>query len=83
MGPDSIDPQDKIQIEVWIREGEESSNTHHESTPEPNEPDEIDAVFYEGHDITNELPMFTDDELIVNDTLETEKSLTKIKALAK
>ena len=82
MSAQSIDVLDTIEIEVEIKEGKEASNSDWNQTPEQDEADEIISITYEGKNVTNLLSMFTDEELIENDTLETELSLTIIKELA-
>ena len=80
MSADSIDVLDEIKVEVWVKEESYTPSCHWESEPLYN-PAEVTEINYEGRIITNLLPMFTDEELIENDTLETETSLTSIKAI--
>ena len=80
MSADSIDVLDEIKVEVHYNNVK--SYIYHESSEDVRDHKEVTEIYYEGRNITNELGMFTDDELIASDTLETELSLTSIKALA-
>ena len=81
MSADSIDVLDEIKVEVDYVEAYETPSPDRFTAPVMNEPI-ITSITYEGRIITNLLPMFSDEELIANHTLETEMSLTSIKELS-
>ena len=82
MSTDSIDVLNKIQIEIEYTPESFGERMSYDIKPDYYEAT-VDVIRYEGVKITGLLPMFTDEELIANDTLETEKSLQTIKQLAK
>lgn len=75
---DSIDePVNTITIDVWYTEGTQSNSQ------EPNTPDEIDSIEYEGLEVSDFIgTMFTDEQLLnAQSDLETDKSLDNIKMM--
>ena len=76
MSVDSIDVIDSIKIDVWYKEGVQSTSE------EPNTPEEITAIECEGLCVSDLIgTLFTDDELLNAQTdIETNGSLQSIKS---
>jgi len=75
--PDSIDLEGQIEIEVWYTEGKQSY------TQEPNTPEEITSIEYEGVEVSHLIStMFSDDEILnAQSDLETDKDLSEIRKI--
>lgn len=80
--PDSIDVEDKIQIEVWYKESRTviSSNYNEQNIYVP---EEITSIEYEGIEVSHLIcTMFTDDEILnAQSDLETDKDLSEIRKI--
>ncbi len=81
MSADSIDVIDSITVEVEIQEVK--TYIYYETSEDVNDHSDVIAIKYENVEISEHIaPMFTDDELMTSDELETELSLNNIKAIA-